>query len=370
MKHVQKEIVSRLQLFVLIVLFNIGSTLILNIGKEAKNNAWIAILMAGGCGILIFLFNMYLTTLYSQKNLFEMAHEGFGKSLGRIISVGYIFYFFISAGLSLRNIGELMTNTIFGQTPIEIFIITLVFTCAYILFSGIEVLGRSTEIFFPYSLIFLGFIGLGLLFSNELHFYFLEPFLGDGIRPVLKAVFPFHLALPFGEIIAFLVLIPQMKSRKKVRVWGIWAIIFSSLILCYSSLLQTMTLGPIKERASYPLLSAVTEISLLKFIERMDLLIVFIMLLGILVKVSIFFYAGLKGLEHLFNRPYRTFVFPITTIIAFSALLPAETYLDYVKFGRALVFIQIPFQFLIPSLLLLIGIWIQRKKGGKNHEIF
>lgn len=370
MKPVHKETISRLQLFILIILFDIGSTLILNTGQEARNNAWLAILIASWGGVGIFYFFIYLMSVYPQKDLFQIIVGGFGRLIGVMICAGYIFYFFINAGLSIRNIGELMVNTIFRQTPIHIFLITMVLTSAYILFLGIEVLARSAEIFIPYCLVFLLFVGFGLLFSNELSVHFLEPFLGDGIQPVLKAIFPYHMVLPFGEIVAFLVLIPNMESGKKVRAWGIWAVVVSGLILCYSSLLQIMTLGPIKERTSYPLLSAANEVKLLNFIERIDLLIVFIMLLGILVRSSIFFYAGLKGLEHLFKRSYRSFIFPIALIVAFSALLPANTYLEYVEFGKNFYSIQISFDFLIPVLLLLIGLWLKRKKGGKKSEIF
>jgi spore germination protein KB len=179
MKQVQTESISQIQLVVLIILFNSGSTIILNIGEEAKNNAWLAILLASWIGVAIMLFHFRIMNYYPGKHLYQMLDSGLGKILGHIVGMGYILYFFISAGLSVRNLGELMVNTIFPETPIEVFMISMVLTSAYILYHGIEVLGRSTEIFFPYFIVFLLLIGIGLLFSGQLLIRHLEPFLGD-----------------------------------------------------------------------------------------------------------------------------------------------------------------------------------------------
>lgn len=370
MIQVQTETISRVQLFVLLILFNIGSTLILNIGQEAKNNAWLAILLASFGGIIILIFHFRIMDFYPQMDLFQMLDLGLGKMLGRLIGSGYVFYFFLSASLSVRNIGELMVNTIFSRTPMEVFLFTMVLTSAYILYHGIEVLGRSAEIFIPYCIAFLVFIGLGLLFSGQLRVRYLDPFLGEGLRPVFLSIFPYHITLPFGEIVAFMVFIPKMAAQKKMMRWGIVAVIVSGAILCYSSLLQIMTLGPLKDRANFPLLSASNEISLLNFIERVDLLIVFIMLLGIIVRSTIFFYAGLKGLEHMFSIPYRRMILPLTLLIALSGLFIGETYIEYKDYGKKLSYVMLLFHFFFPILLFVRGYWLQHKKGGSKGEVF
>lgn len=370
MKLVQTESISQIQLVVLIILFNSGSTIILNIGEEAKNNAWLAILLASWIGVAIMLFHFRIMNFYPGKHLYQMLDSGLGKILGHIVGMGYILYFFISAGLSVRNLGELMVNTIFPTTPIEVFMISMVLTSAYILYHGIEALGRSTEIFFPYFIVFLFFIGLGLLFSGQLLIRHLEPFLGDGIKPILEAIFPYHITLPFGELVAFMVFIPQMATKKKALKWGLVAVLLSGAILCYSSLLQILTLGPLKDRANFPLLSAANEISLLNFIERVDLLIVFLMFLGILVRATIFFYVGLKGLEHLFSIPYRNLLIPMTFIVALSGLLIGTTYIEYKDYGKKLSYVMLVFHYFFPLLLFVRGYWFQHKKGGSKYEVF
>ncbi|NMD69055.1 endospore germination permease [Bacillus sp. DNRA2] len=370
MIQVQTESISRVQFFVLLILFNIGSTLILNIGQEAKNNAWLAILLASFGGVLILIFHFRMMDLYPQMHLYQILDSGFGKIIGRMIGSSYIFYFFLSAGLSVRNIGELMVNTILSRTPIEIFLITMVLTSAYILYLGVEVLGRSAEIFIPYCIAFLVFIGLSLLVSGQMRIRYLEPFLGDGMGPVLLAIFPYHITLPFGELVAFMVLIPKMAAQKKMMKWGMIAVIASGVILCCSSLVQIMTLGPLKERANFPLLSASNEISLLNFIERVDLLVVFIMLLGMIVRSTIFFYAGLKGLEHIFSIPYRSMLLPLAILVALSGLLIGETFIEYKNFGKKLSYAMLLFHFFFPILLFVRGYWVRHKKGETKSEVF
>ncbi|MFD2444553.1 GerAB/ArcD/ProY family transporter [Bacillus sp. CGMCC 1.16607] len=367
-----KENISLWQLFILILLFNLGSSIVLNLGTEAKNNAWISILIACAAGLLLVFIYYQLLSWYPKQNLFEIIEACFGKWLGRLFSTLYIVNFFLLASFVLRDFGELMVSTIYTRTPIEFIHLTMIIVILYILTLGIEVLGRAAEIFIPYALLFLLFVGLGIIFSGEFDIENLFPILGDGLMPVLKPVYPVLLNFPFGEFITFMVIIPYVSNIRYARKVGISAYLLSGIILAYSAILQIAALGILKDRANFPLLSAAREISLLHFIERIDLLIVFIMMLGIVVKVSVLFYGGLKGLEHIFRLPYRSFGFPMAMIVSLFSISIGEDYPSY--FEKGVIFIpnyfQTPLNMIIPLLLLTIA-FIKKKMGlvNKNESI-
>lgn len=372
MKVETKENVSIWQLFILIILFNMGSSLIKNLAIDAENNGWIAFLIACLVGFCLLFVYFQLLRLFPKKNLFGIIEICLGKWISPILCIVYISYFIFMASYALRDFGELLVATIFEQTPIEFVHLTMILTITYILTLGIEVLGRSAEIFFPYFVIFFALLGIGIVLSGEIEIQNIFPILGDGVKPIIKAVFPNLIYFPFSEILAFMMIFPFVSNFPKGLKAGIGAYFLSGVILAYASFLQIVTLGILKQRSNFPLLSAAREISLLNFIERIDLLIVFIMMLGIIVKVSIFFYAGLKGLEHVFKNPYRNFVLPFGMIITFFSLMIGENYSSYTIKGKAVLplFVQTPIYVIFPLLLLIIAFVKRKWKGANEYESF
>jgi spore germination protein KB len=365
MKNVLVEKLSLWQLFILIFIFEIGSAAVVSTGNDAKQDAWIAIGVAMVCGLGIGFLYSFILSRAPGKNLFEIFQLCLGKWLGGALTILYILYFIYIASRVLRDFCELITSVIFEETPIEFISITMVIVIVYMLYLGLEVMGRTSEIFIPYIFSFIIIIGIAVFISGEMEFYNLFPVLGDGIKPVLKAVFPQLLTFPFGEIIAFMLIIPYTTEFKKSRKTILLAIVASGLILIYNAVLQITTLGvQTRARTNFPLLSSAREIALLDFIERVDLIVVFIVMFGIIVKVSVFFYGALKGLELLSKRPYRMHVVPLGTIIAFLSVKISDNFSEHIEEGLIVVplMLHIPFQFILPLMLLPILLWKTRKK--------
>lgn len=298
------EKISLWQLAVLIFIFEIGSVAVVGVGNESKQDAWLAVAIATGIGICLISFYMFLLKKLPGKNIFEIFTFCFGKWFGKVISFLYVLYFVYIASRVLRDFGELITTVIFETTPIEVVMITMMMVICYMLYLGLEVFGRTAEVFLPYVFSFILLIGIAILLSGEMEFENLQPVLAEGFGPIMKHIFPKLLTFPFGELVAFLVIIPAVTHFDKARKVSIIAVLMSGFIIMYQRFIAIVTLGPKQlERTVFPLLSAAREISLLQFIERVDLIVVFIVMFGIITKVSVFFYAGLKGLEHIINLP-------------------------------------------------------------------
>lgn len=358
------EKLSLWQLAIMIFSFEIGSAVVLGLGDEANQDAWIAVAIAMVLGAALTAFYIFMLKKAPGKNLFELLQFCFGKLLGNLLGFFYILYFIYMAAMVLRDFLELMTTTIFENTPIEVIAFSMILVIIYMLYLGLEVFGRTTEIFIPYTFSFILFIGLAILFSGEMDFRNLQPVLADGLGPVLKTVFPGIITFPFGEMIAFMVIIPYVSKLEKAGRISIMAVLCSGIVIIYDILIQISALGAsLKEKVNFPLLSAAREISLLEFIERVDLIIVFIVMFGILVKASVFFYGGLRGLEVLTKKPYRTMVFPIGMIITYCSIQMAGSYAEYHLEALEILpkYIHPVFQFVIPFLLAPVLFWKTRK---------
>lgn len=364
------EQISLWQLYIIIICFQIGSAALVGIGNDAKQDAWIAVMIATILGVGTILFYVFFLSKLPDKNLFEIFVFCFGKWVGKSLTFLYVIYFFYIAARVLRDFCELLVSSIFEYTPIEVIAISMMFIVIYMLQHGLEVLGRTSEIFFPYVITFIVTIGIAIFLSGGIEFKNLQPVLSEGFGPILKAVFPGLLTFPFGEAIAFTLIIPYVGKVKKVGKVTSAAVLTSGFLLTYGALVQITTLGAtLKERANFPLLSASREISLLNFIERVDLVIVFFVMFGIIVKVTVFFYGGLKGLELIVNKPFRTMTFSMGTIIAFLAVIISDNFIEHIEEGLIFVpfYLHLPFQFIIPFLMLPILLWKTRKKKQKKE---
>lgn len=367
----EKENLSLTQLLALVYIFLLGSAIIMGVGTELRQNSWIAIAIATvlGTGIMYGFYTM--NRLLPNHNLFEIMEYAFTRPIAIFISVFYIIYFlYISSRLN-RDFMELISTVILPLTPIEVISLTVMLVIIYILYLGIEVLARVSEIFFPYLLGFIFLLIIFLFASGRIKFENAQPILGDGIMPVIKGIFPGLITFPFGELIVFTVILSSVTHLKKAKKVVLLGVVLAGFSLAFATIIMLMALGAdTLEFSIFPLLSAARKISIANFIERTDALVVFIMLLGILVKSSIFLYAGLKGLEYIFRIPYRDFTFPIGMIVSCYSAWISANFAEQVEEGLVFVtrYLHPPMQFGIPAILLGIILWKSKKRQGANKN--
>ncbi|MCP8970822.1 GerAB/ArcD/ProY family transporter [Ectobacillus ponti] len=363
----ERENITIWQFLILMLNFEIGSAVVVGIGTEAKQDAWIACLAATGLGMLLISLYYKLSQLSDRKHLYGIFGLAFGKWAGLALSFLYTVYFIYIAARVTRDFSELINTAILPYTPMEVIIFTLTFLVAYMVYKGIEVTGRTAEVFSPTVFIFIFAIIMMLWASKGIHFNSFRPVLGDGPMPVLRAVFPGLLTFPFGELVTFSMVLPLVSDVKQIKKYSLIGVGISGMLVTLAVAVQIAALGSeTRGRASFPLLGTAKNISIGEFVERVDALIVFVMMLGIIVKSGIFLFCALQGIEHLTSRPYRQFVFPVSMIVGMSAVLVSYNYAEHLQEGVEFVtrYVHVPLQIGIPGLALLV-LWIkQRKEGG------
>ncbi|PZD94186.1 spore gernimation protein KC [Paenibacillus sambharensis] len=362
------ERISIWQLFVLVFLFQVGSAIVVGAGAaDAKQDLWIAELMGCSIGLVLVLIYVYILRLKPGSSLYDILSVTFGRWLATLFAVLYILYFFYIAGRVLRDFTELLIIDVLPETPLEIVTLLFILTVIYMVYMGMEVLGRMSETFVPYFITFVLLITLFLIAGQDIKLENLLPVLGDGWDPVMKVVFPELITFPYGETVVLMVIMAHTTHPGYMPLTALLATILSGAVLSYHSGLMVAVLGgDMVARSTFPLLSVVREISIANFIERLDALVVFIMMVGIFVKVSLFFYGGLKGLEFLTRIPYRHFVLPCGLMVGFLSIIIAGNFAEHIEEGVEIVpvFLHVPFQIIIPVLMLavlLIQRWRQRR---------
>lgn len=364
------EKIGLFQLYLLIIIFQIGSAVVVGVAQDAKQDAWIAILIASVIGAVIIYIYSFILSYDIGQNLFGIMEKIFGRVIAISLSFVYIVYFFYIASRVLRDFLELLTTSIFPNTPIEILGIIFMLVVIYVVYLGPEVLARTAETFAPYIFLFLVLTSVFLLAGGDINFQNLEPILPEGFGRVFDVIFPGLIGFPFGEAIVLTMIMAITTKFQHVSKVSMAAVITTGLLLASIKIFKLSVLGTnISGRSSFPLLAAGREISFAQFIERVDPIIIFVMMLGIFIKVSLFFFGGLKGLEYIFTIPYRYFSLPLGMAIALFSILISANYAEHIEEGIQFVpmYMHMPLQIGIPAILALLVLWKKKQaKGGKQ----
>ncbi|MDC2867869.1 GerAB/ArcD/ProY family transporter [Bacillus sp. BP-3] len=360
----EKTKITSLQLFAMVMLFELGSALVVGLGMDAKKDAWLAIFLGWAGGMIVFGVYGFLFRQYPTLPLTGYLKKILGKYLGSLLGLVYILYFIYIASRVLRDFGELLTGSAYDETPLFVINSLMIVTMVYVLRKGIEVLARTGVLFF-FLLFMLGVLGNTLiLISGLVDFNHLLPILENGWKPVLKAAFPLTFTFPFGEMITFTMLFPYLNKPQQAMKIGYAAITLSAISLIFTIIVNIAVLGvDIASRATFPLLITIGKVDIVNFLQRLDIIVILTLIIGGFFKISIFFYAAVIGMRDIFKiKNHNKLIFPIGMIILFSSVQIANNFTEHIVEGLKVVpiYLHLPLQTGIPLLLLAIS-WLRKR---------
>ncbi|WP_338788497.1 endospore germination permease [Metabacillus sp. FJAT-53654] len=364
----KQEKISALQLFYVIIGFEIGNTMIFGIGSGAKQDAWIAIGAGMLCGLILMFVYTKLSDYYPDDTIIQMIPKIIGKYLAYPVILIYILYFTFLASTACRDFGELIVSSILVETPIVIIIGSFMVLMIYCLRGGVETFGRMGEVVFPVYMIATIVVWLLLLSVEEFSLNNLTPVLGNGVKPVLKEVFPYTITFPFGETIIITMFFPILNKKKNTKWVGIAVILIGGILLTINSILNISVLGPeVYANQLFPLLASTKQVSIADFLERFDALIILLIVSGVFFKVGGWTYGASVGISQLFNiKDTRSILLSMGTIIIPLSLLYGNDFVKAIEVGKEFItiYLHIPLQIIVPILLLCIA-FIRKKFNAK-----
>jgi spore germination protein KB len=376
----QKSRISAFQLYTLMVLFQLGTSSVFFLGAPAKQDAWMAVILASIIGIVLFsTINMGLFRLFPDYSLAKIIEKGLGKTMGKLLGFIYVAYFLYLAFLILRDTYEIVEVFLLTGTPVIVVLSLTIFVVVYALSKGIENLGRGGELYFWSSIVAYLLIFIFILFSGIIDLNNLFPMFEKGFKPILKATPPLFLAFPFGELLAFSFIYPVVNKKNRVHKVGVLSIITSATILVITTLFIILVEGAlIANHKAFPTISMIRMINVGEFIQRLDAITVLIYLVGSMTKLCIYLYAANAGLQDVFNtKNYKIFLLPTGIITIAGAILIADSYLEHMNIGLKIVpyYINLPFEIIIPSLIIIIILierlikkLLHKEKSNKSNQ--
>lgn len=366
------EKISGLQFFIMILLFELGSAVVLGFTYEAGGSSWIVILVSMLAGIVLYLLFIHLSNYHPTLTLTKAVRKITGPLIGRVIALLYIGYFFYIAARVLGDFSNLLQMTILRLTPL--IVVAGLFTLMVIFASylGIEVIARTAETFFPWIIVFSTLFLLFVYIDGLPDFRNLQPILDEGWRPIITTAFPQGMTFPFGELIVFMMFFPYLAASEKKRSIGIVAVIVSGLMLALTQATIIAVHGAEAAKLlTIPLLETISLVNIQDIIQRMDPLIIITMILLGFFKIALFFHAAIIGLHETFHIPRSKRIWLVSgagIVLMVVTYMISHDYVSHVNVGLNIVplYMHIPMQIILP--ILLIGIAFLRYKMLKTSK--
>jgi spore germination protein KB len=306
-----------------------------------------------------------LHALFPNKNIFDIMEICFGKIVGKIFIVIFIWYAFHSLALLFEDIGFFIRTVMIMETPCIVTTSVFAVISAYITKQGIEVFGRWAEIFLIVPIV-LEIIIL-LLLIPKLDPGNLLPVAYEGVKPILEGAF-LSFGFPFMYVIGFTMIFSfsaEKNSPYKIYLTGLFV---GAVLLIIIYIIVILVLGDdLAEGFYYPSYVMVSRISIGNFLQRFDIIAAVIYLIGIYVQGNVFLLATCNGVAKLFNcDDYRFIVLPIAFLAVNLSILEMESIMAFFDFAiNVWPYYVIPFEIIIP-VITWIAAEIKSKKIGKN----
>ena len=357
-----KEVITNKQGISIAALFIMGSALVLNPGDQAKQDVWIAFIIALVISMPMLLLYGRILSLYPGMDLFDILIEIFGKSMGKIIGLLYVWYSFHLGALVIRNFSEFIQIISLQKTPQMIVVLFLGMICIWIVKDGIEVMGRWSAFMLPFILVMI--IAVLILSVTEADIDNMKRVLYEGWSPVLKSAYLLF-TFPFAEAVVLTMVFSSVKNKfKPTRVFLLGAFI-GGVILFFIYVRNILVLGV--ETNSLLFFSAYGAVTLLKigsFFQGIEIMIAVNFLLNGIVKTAVCLYAASNGAAKIFNfESHRDLTVPIGFLMmALSGILYSNT-MEMIDWAAKIYpFYAIPFQILLPLLIWIIAEMKHRRK--------
>lgn len=342
-----------------------------------------------------FLFSLSFIAIYAMllqkfpgKNLFEIDNIVLGPILGKIVSALYLFFFVSLAALNTRDLGNFVIDYMMPETPIAAVIVVFLIGCAYSIHKGINNLMQLSTMICIVTVVAV--IINTILVLKDIEPGFLKPLFQLEPIKYVKATVSVG-AVPMGEILAFMMLIPMLGKDTKAAKPFLFGLILSTISMVIVILRDIVILGPLVSIVSLPSFESVRYISVSGVLTRMESIYAVILIFLFLFKTSILLYAFALGLTQILSqksslpvdigtenqtcetgrllrqKSYPPLLLVSTALVLFYSLFVFESVMENMDWGATTApFFSLTFELLLPAITLLTA-YIQRR--GSLREV-
>ncbi|TLS38154.1 GerAB/ArcD/ProY family transporter [Pseudalkalibacillus caeni] len=285
------------------------------IAEKAGYDAWISVLLAGIGGSIIIKI-MYSMLLKEEGDLIEIHRTAFGNTIGNILSVLFLIYYFMMALAVLRTYIEVVQVWMFPQLSIFPYAFAFLGLVYYIVAGGIRTV---TGIAFM-GVVFPLYLILTIVFPlRYADFGDLLPIFSHAPIDILAGVK--STTLSYLGFTTLLMYFPFINDKRKSHIWAQLGFQFTTILYLLVAVVTFAFFS--KEQLATTIWPTLTMFKIVEmpFVERFEYIGISSWALIILPNVCISVWAFSRGLKRVFHMQQYTGL-KISIIALFILMLP------------------------------------------------
>ncbi|MBQ2677101.1 MAG: endospore germination permease [Clostridia bacterium] len=356
------DIVNPKQATAILSVFLISGTSVTMNNYLSKQNTWISLIISVAVSAVMFLLFAKILKLFKGKNLFEISERCFGRLGSKLISAVVVIYAFIRGIVALRSFCEMVTITSLDETPILFIAVFVMLTSAFMIKSGLYVMGKCS-LFFAAVIVFITALTT-LLSIGVMQF---ENLMLTGISAAsLVADSVSFITHPFLDALLLLCLFSHIKNNANHSKIFIWALILAALVMVVTLLRDILILGgETFSQLYFPSYSATGIINIYNFLQRISVLDAVKTLFSVLIEVSVCLFCVTKGLGFLIRYDsYKNLAFPVAMLMSVLCTVCFSSTMVLADFTKNLTYFALPAQILLSLVILGMGTLKNKQKNS------
>lgn len=366
---VDKSKISGTRMMFTIAFFLQSSALLTSfVSGITLQDSWISIIFASVLFIpIMFLFKAIMTR-FPEYDLIEILRMVFGRVIGNIICLLYLFFFIILTALNLNDLGEFAKLTVMFQTPKIVLLLMCIAVASFAVRHGLGVVTRYSALF-----TILEFIIVGtsiLLVLNQFEFSAFQPMFNLEIGKYIQSTH-IILTIPTGETVIFLMLSPNIKmEKKKMTKYWLGGLIMGLVTLFFVMVRDIGVLGNSLHLFKLPGLITLRLINLGVTLSRVEILFAAGLMFLLFFKVSLLLYVSIRSISSFFKlKSFKN----ITLIVGlFDVFLALTLYSDPILHSHSAenytVFVWTLMEIIFPLLLMIVALIRKMPKQVKQQN--
>jgi spore germination protein KB len=342
--------------------FIFGSSIIVGINNDAKQDSWISLLLAIVMVLPLIVMYARIIKLNPNQTLFDILENLFGKIIGKIMIVLMTWYTIHLGTMVLCNFTNFIQLSSLPETPSLIVAFILLFITIYISRSSITTLGKWSSVVLTL-ILFVVFITI-LISTTVMHFDHITPIMNHDFKVILGGAFG-DFAYPFAETVLFLCLgcfIRKSDSPYKIYIYGI---LFGGFVLFLVFLRNLAVLGANTMDAFYfPSFVTARVLQLGDFFTRIEGVIMVNFILAGITKITVCLIVASKGIAKIINvNNYKDLIVPTSLLFLALCSILYKSVFEMFSFISVYAIYAIPFQVIIPLI-----VWIASEIKNKRNK--
>lgn len=268
-----------------------------NLAKFVYQDNWIAAAIGSIYPLYMVIISIYLGKRCSQENILELSKKVFGKVIGGALNFIFSLYFMILLVLAVSDYSNMIKSFSVEFLSIIKIVGVVLLLSGYVVYKGINVIGRLCKITFFLTIILVISPIPALRSGRAINIF---PILQSGWIELIKGAVNSSLAYSGVEIV--FIIYPMLKEKKEYIKVSILPIIIICIIYMWACFIGVYYLGTdvvVKSKWSFLL---VTESVTVRVINNYKYAFIFIWSLIIFKSIAVFYYTSTNIVQNIFKK--------------------------------------------------------------------